>query len=707
MKKNVVLGLFALLFAFASCSFTESKDFETDNKDKLLIDLITYVLEKGHYSPKQLDDAFSIEIYERFIDGLDPLKRYFLEEDLKRFEAYRLAIDDQLKNKELEFFDLVHQTLVRRIEEAKTTYKEVLADPIKFKSKEIEVDYDALVYVNTKKELEERWLDQLSLSLLPAYESKLEKFAREQSIEKEELDKKFLKEAEEEAREELIKTLDEYYTFIDELDRDDYFASFLGAVAETFDPHTSYMAPSDKDRFDISMSGKFEGIGARLQKKPEGTTIVEVISGGPVWRGKILEVGDQILKVRQEDGEAVDISGMRLDDAIQLIKGPKGTNVFLTVKRVTGVVEEVAVVRDVVELEESYAKSTTIVDDNQKFGLINLPKFYVDFEDYSNRNAATDIKLEIERLKEENVEGIILDLRDNGGGSLQTVVDMAGYFIEEGPVVQVKASGNRKEVQEDNDASVVYDGPLVILVNELSASASEILAAAMQDYKRAIILGSSSTYGKGTVQNVIPLSNIIRSNDLGDLGALKLTTQKFYRITGESTQLKGVSSDIVMPDRYAYVDVGERDQDNPLAWDRIQAANFTTWDKQIDFDRVISNSNERLKANEYVSLLEEEAQWIKQQRDDHTATLGLEEYRKEKEELRERTERFKKLNDYDSKLSFSSLKYEEALFTKDSVLREKRNRWHKELARDLYVEEAVNVLKDLKQFTYNRNTVKG
>ena len=707
MKKNVVLGLFALLFAFASCSFTESKDFETDNKDKLLIDLITYVLEKGHYSPKQLDDAFSIEIYERFIDGLDPLKRYFLEEDLKRFEAYRLAIDDQLKNKELEFFDLVHQTLVRRIEEAKTTYKEVLADPIKFKSKEIEVDYDALVYVNTKKELEERWLDQLSLSLLPAYESKLEKFAREQSIEKEELDKKFLKEAEEEAREELIKTLDEYYTFIDELDRDDYFASFLGAVAETFDPHTSYMAPSDKDRFDISMSGKFEGIGARLQKKPEGTTIVEVISGGPVWRGKILEVGDQILKVRQEDGEAVDISGMRLDDAIQLIKGPKGTNVFLTVKRVTGVVEEVAVVRDVVELEESYAKSTTIVDDNQKFGLINLPKFYVDFEDYSNRNAATDIKLEIERLKEENVEGIILDLRDNGGGSLQTVVDMAGYFIEEGPVVQVKASGNRKEVQEDNDASVVYDGPLVILVNELSASASEILAAAMQDYKRAIILGSSSTYGKGTVQNVIPLSNIIRSNDLGDLGALKLTTQKFYRITGESTQLKGVSSDIVMPDRYAYVDVGERDQDNPLAWDRIQAANFTTWDKQIDFHRVISNSNERLKANEYVSLLEEEAQWIKQQRDDHTATLGLEEYRKEKEELRERTERFKKLNDYDSKLSFSSLKYEEALFTKDSVLREKRNRWHKELARDLYVEEAVNVLKDLKQFTYNRNTVKG
>ena len=298
-------------------------------------------------------------------------------------------------------------------------------------------------------------------------------------------------------------------------------------------------------------------------------------------------------------------------------------------------------------------------------------------------------------------------MRDNGGGSLQTVVDMAGYFIEEGPIVQVKASGNRKEIQKDNDSSVLYDGPLVILVNELSASASEILAAAMQDYKRAIILGSERTYGKGTVQNVIPLSNIIRSNDLGDLGALKLTTQKFYRINGGSTQLQGVSSDIVMPDRYAYVDIGERDQDNPLAWDQIEPAPFRPWNMQIDFERVIGNSNERIKANEYVSLLEEEAQWIKQQRDDQTAFLGIEEYRKEKEELRQRTDRFKKLDAYDSKLNFSSLKYEEALFLKDSILREKRNRWHKELARDLYVEEAVNVLKDLKQFTYVRNTVKG
>ncbi len=707
MKKNVVLGLFVLVFAFASCSFTESNNFQTDNKDKLLIDLITYVLEKGHYSPKELDDAFSAEIFDRFIEGLDPLKRYFLVEDISKFETYKLDIDDQLKNKELEFFDLVYETLLARIQESKGFYQDVLSSPIKFKSREIGVDYDALDFVQTKKQLEERWLDQLTLNLLPAYDAKIEKQAKLLEVAVEKVDAKIVKEAEEEARKELLKTLDHYYSFLDQLERDDYFSSFIGAVAETFDPHTNYMAPSDKDVFDISMSGKFEGIGARLQKKPEGTFIAEVISGGPVWRAKALEVGDEITKVRQESGEPVEITGMRLDDAIKLIKGPKGTTVFLTVKRVTGNIEEISIVRDVVELEESYAKSATIVDDEHKYGIINLPKFYVDFEDYSERNAATDIKAEIERLKEENVEGIILDLRDNGGGSLQTVVDMAGYFIEEGPIVQVRASGNRKEIQKDNDSSVLYGGPLVILVNELSASASEILAAAMQDYKRAIILGSERTYGKGTVQNVIPLSNIIRSNDLGDLGALKLTTQKFYRINGGSTQLQGVSSDIVMPDRYAYVDIGERDQDNPLAWDQIEPAPFRPWNMQIDFERVIGNSNERIKANEYVSLLEEEAQWIKQQRDDQTAFLGIEEYRKEKEELRQRTDRFKKLDAYDSKLNFSSLKYEEALFLKDSILREKRNRWHKELARDLYVEEAVNVLKDLKQFTYVRNTVKG
>lgn len=709
MKKKFGLGLLVLLLGFASCSFTENHSFETDNKDKLLIDLITYVLEKGHYSPKDLDDQFSTEAFSRFIKGMDPLKRYFLASDIETFEKYRLSIDDQLINKELVFFDEVYKVLSKRIEEAESRYERLLSDSFDlFSPSVVEIDYDQMSYVNTKAELEDRWRQQLTISLLPVIDAQLEKYARENELEVESIEESVLLELQVKAREELKRTFYEYFHFIGELDREDYFSTYINAVVETFDPHTYYFAPTDKDRFDIAMSGKFEGIGARLQKKPEGTTVVEVISGGPVWRAKSLEVGDELLKVRQEEGEAVDISGMRLDDAIELIKGPEGTTVYLTVKRTNGVVEEISVIRDVVELEESYAKSVKISDEEYEYGLIHLPKFYVDFDDYNERNAAIDVKAELMRLQKEGVEGVVLDLRDNGGGSLQTVVDMAGYFIDEGPVVQVRTAGDRREVQKDPEKGILYDGPLVVLVNELSASASEILAAALQDYGRAVIIGSERTYGKGTVQNVIPLSNIIRSNELGDLGALKITTQKFYRVSGGSTQLEGVSSDIIIPDRYTYIDVGERDQDNPLSWDRIQAATFTPWHKQIDYERILSSSRERLSANRYVDLLDEEARWISAQREDDTTYLDLKSYRKNKEELKKKSKEFEALDQYDTRLKFSSLPYEKSLFNQDSILREKRDRWHKELAKDVYLEEAIAVLKDLKRYTYNRpSPIKG
>jgi carboxyl-terminal processing protease len=709
MKKKFGLGLLVLLLGFASCSFTENHNFETDNKDKLLIDLITYVLEKGHYSPKDLDDQFSTEAFSRFIKGMDPLKRYFLASDIETFEKYRLSIDDQLINKELVFFDEVYKVLSKRIEEAESRYERLLSDSFDlFSPSVVEIDYDQMSYVNTKAELEDRWRQQLTISLLPVIDAQLEKYARENELEVESIEESVLLELQVKAREELKRTFYEYFHFIGELDREDYFSTYINAVVETFDPHTYYFAPTDKDRFDIAMSGKFEGIGARLQKKPEGTTVVEIISGGPVWRAKSLEVGDELLKVRQEEGEAVDISGMRLDDAIELIKGPEGTTVYLTVKRTNGVVEEISVIRDVVELEESYAKSVKISDEEYEYGLIHLPKFYVDFDDYNQRNAAIDVKAELMRLQKEGVEGVVLDLRDNGGGSLQTVVDMAGYFIDEGPVVQVRTAGDRREVQKDPEKGILYDGPLVVLVNELSASASEILAAALQDYGRAVIIGSERTYGKGTVQNVIPLSNIIRSNELGDLGALKITTQKFYRVSGGSTQLEGVSSDIIIPDRYTYIDVGERDQDNPLSWDRIQAATFTPWHKQIDYERILSSSRERLSANRYVDLLDEEARWISAQREDDTTYLDLKSYRKNKEELKKKSKEFEALDQYDTRLKFSSLPYEKSLFNQDSILREKRDRWHKELAKDVYLEEAIAVLKDLKRYTYNRpSPIKG
>ena len=353
-------------------------------------------------------------------------------------------------------------------------------------------------------------------------------------------------EIENESRSSIEDNLKDFFQFTSELERSDWFSIYLNSIVTQYDPHTTYLAPEAKEVFDQNISGKFQGIGARLSKTKQQVEIVEIIIGGPVWRDNLLNVGDIIISVAQsEDEEPTEISLMKLSDATDLIKGEKGTKVYLTVKRVDGGVEQVIVTRDVVELEETYAKSSIINDDFSKYGLINLPRFYVDFDDYGERNAANDLKKEIINLRSKGISGLILDLRNNGGGSLKTVVDITGFFIEKGPVVQVKSIGGRKEILRDNDPSILWDGPLVVLVNEFSASASEILAAALQDYNRAVILGSKQTYGKGTVQNIVDLNNVISGNTYGDLGSLKITTDKFYRVNGGSTQLEGVKSDII------------------------------------------------------------------------------------------------------------------------------------------------------------------
>ena len=452
--------------------------------------------------------------------------------------------------------------------------------------------------------------------------------------------------------------MSEYFDFVNDLESKDYFAIFLNVIVEEFDPHTNYFAPSDRDRFELQMSGKLEGIGARLQKKNDYIKIVEVISGGPAWRGEHVEVGDMIMKVKQEkEKEAVSVVGMRLDDAVKLIKGPKGTKVILTIKRVDGSIEEEIITRDVVEIEETYAKSTLIKKEDKNYGLIDLRQFYFDMQNYKERNAASDVKKEILRLKDEGMQGLIIDLRGNGGGSLRTAVDMAWLFIKEGPIVQVASSGSKKEVLEDQDDEIVWDGPIVILVNELSASASEILAAAMQDYKRAIVIGSKQSYGKGTVQNLLDLNQWIRNNDMGDMGSLKLTTQKFYRVNGGSTQLEGVKSDVVMADRYSYINIGEKDYDNPLPYDKIEPADYEVWNGYLDYEKIIKKSMERMAKSEQLRLIDENAQWIKSRRDITTVNLNYESYKNELESRIDDTKKFDAIDNYDNKLRYESLPF--------------------------------------------------
>lgn len=695
MKKNVKFLVLLFLAAATSCSFT-TKTFDNPDKDKLLIDLITYVLDRGHYNPKDMDDNFSEHVFHDFLESIDPLKRYFYQKDIEEFSQYKTEIDDQIKNKEITFFNLVYQRLQKRMEEAEKMSLELLATPFDYsKAENISVDYENLPYVENKKQMKNRWRKQLKYSTISDYDNEIESDAKKKDDDME-YQLKPKKDLEAIARKDTKEFLIDFFDIMDDLERKDWFASYINAIVEEFDPHTFYFAPQDKERFDQNMSGKLEGIGARLQKKRDEVKIVELISGGPAWRGQELEVGDVIVKVTQEgEKESTAIGGMRLDDAVKLIKGPKGTKVTLTVKKVSGSFEDIVIKRDVVELEETYAKSSLVKKEESTFGVINLPKFYVDFKDYSNRNAASDVKKEIIRLKKQGMEGLVIDLRNNGGGSLQTVVDMAGLFIKEGPIVQVKSTGKRKDVLSDTDDSILWDGPLVILVNELSASASEILAAALQDYKRAIIIGSDQTFGKGTVQNVYDLNQFMRSSSFGDVGALKVTTQKFYRINGGSTQLEGVKSDVVVVDRYSFIDIGEKDQENPLPWDKIDPANYTAWDGIINYEETIKTSKARMANNNQLKLIEEQAKWIKKQADEKLLSLNYEDYLARKEAAKAKAEMYDALDEYSNNLRFSSLPYEVELISKDSILGEKRSRWHKNLVKDVYVEEAIHVLEDL------------
>jgi len=703
MQNNFFTLLIAFIMCLASCSFV-SKDFDTSDKDNLVIQLITYVLDQAHYLDKEINDEFSEKVFNTFLENLDPFKRYFYSSDIKDFSAYKYSIDDAFKNPNLEFFDLVYERYSKRMSESEEIFKEILSQPFDFSKDEVcECDFEVLDYVKTKDELYDRWRKLLKIYVIENYhdEIKLDLKKQEEDIE---FNPRTLAEIEKETRDALSVTMNDNYRFItQEIQRGDWLSVYINSFVSQYDPNTSYLDPESKDRFDVDMSGNYAGIGARLQKKIDKVEITEVISGGPAWRDNILEKGDAILKVRQDDeNEAVSILEMRLSEAVKLIKGDKGTKVHLTIKKVDGSINEVTVKRDIVLLEETYIKSSIVEKGDNFYGVINIPKFYIDFDNQSNRDAAKDLKTEISRLKEEGVKGLVIDLRNNGGGALKTVVDMAGMFIKSGPVVQVKYFDKEKQVLSDRDRSILWTGPLVILVNEGSASASEILAAAMQDYKRAIIIGGNQTWGKGTVQNVFPLNRMVRGNTNGDLGALRYTTQKYYRINGGSVQLEGVKSDINVPYRYKYLDFGEKDSENPLQWDEIDDVDYTKWQSNFDFEEAIEKSKIRMTDNEYLNLVEENAKWIKSIRDNKVINLNYEKFKEELENNSLKTEKFKSLNDYSLDYKFQSLPYELDLIKKDSVLGIKRGRWHKSLNKDFYIDEALNVLSDLR-FSYIEN----
>ena len=704
MKKIFITLFVSLTFIFISWKYHEVK-FDDPNKDKLLIELLKYVLEKGHYQSQDINDQLSLKVFNSYLEMIDPQKKYFLVSDFKEFKKYEKLIDDQWLSYDLTFFNLTHDRLVQRINEVELFLPSLFKKTFEFDSDEkINVDFENLSFPKNDKERKERWRKQLKFSMLDLYDIKI--LDQKKLIESNsDYVKKSNSDLLNESLEIVNDNINDIFDLMNDLERKDWFSNYVNSFVTQYDPHTVYFKPEDKDRFDVNISGRFDGIGARLQKRDGGIEIVQIILGGPLWKDKKIEAGDEIIKVGEPGKDPVNVIGMRIDDAIKLIKGPKGTVVELTVRRkVDNEIKTFPITRDEVVLEESYAKSTLIKKDNKTYGLITLPKFYVDFNDYKEINCASDVKKEIINLKKEGIEGLVLDLRNNGGGALQTVVDMTGLFIETGPIVQVKSIGNRKKVLYDKDPSVFWDGPLVILVNQMSASASEIMAAALQDYERAVVIGSDNTFGKGTVQNVLDLNRFLSNSDF-DLGALKITTEKFYRINGGSVQLKGVESDIVTPNTYSHIEIGEADEKNPLKWDQIDKAQFRKWDGYYNLESVINDSKLRISKNELFSLIDQNAKWFSERRKNKSYSLNYNTFKNDQKNNKLKLKKFDRIKDYNNNLNFNLLSDQSSKIKDTEEYKENRKRWHNSLKSDIYINESINVLLNLKTKKIENNNI--
>ena len=704
MKRKLILVFITFSLVFASWKLT-SPTFDDPNKDKLLIEIIKHVLEKYHYNSIEINDEFSENMFDTYIDLLDSQKKYFLASDYREFKKYKFLLDNQLIDEELSFFNLSYQRLIQRIKEVEEFYPSLLSSPFDFSiNEEINLDFENISFSKNNNERRERWRKQLKYSALDIYDIKISE--QKLNIEK---DKDYKVKLNEEIIKESIdlvsKNINNIFDLMNDLQRKDWFSNYLNSFVIQLDPHTFYFKPEDKERFDMNISGKFNGIGARLSKQEGGIKIVDIILGGPLWKDKKIEIGDEIIKVGQANEEPVDVIGMRLEDAIKLIKGPKDTEVRLTIrKKIDGEIKVVPVIRDLIRLEETYAKSTIIKKDDNKYGLISLPKFYVDFDNYKTRNCASDVKKEIIKLKKEGIKGLVLDLRNNGGGSLQTVVDMTGLFIKEGPVVQVKSFGDRKQIVFDKDPSIFWEGPLVILVNQMSASASEILAAALQDYNRAVIVGSTQSFGKGTVQNVIDLNRFL-SNSNFDLGALKITTDKFYRINGGSVQVEGVKSDITIPNRLSFIPIGENDEENPLEWDQIDSANYKKWDGYFNLHEAIKSGNDRINNSPFVSLIKENAKWIASKQNSKSFSLNYSNFKKTQADDKKYLSKFDNLKNYKNDLQFEFIANEEESIENSKEILERRKRWKKGLQSDFQLNEGLKVLDNLKSKLINKKSI--
>ncbi|HLG03904.1 MAG TPA: carboxy terminal-processing peptidase [Bacteroidia bacterium] len=698
----VLAGITAYTFLGSRCAAAFGPDEPGNQKNEIILDLTLRVLSNSHYRPLELNDEFSHKAFDTYLKRSDFNKKMFLQSDVDELKGkYYDKIDDELRARTFDFFDRSVQILNERIGEDKKYYTDILSQPFDFSEREsVELDPEKLKYATDKTAMKESWRQYLKYQTMVRYIELKEE--QDKAVEEKKPDLKIKKDTtlEREARMKVLKTQSDIFDRLAKVDRDDRMSVYLNVVTGLFDPHSEFYPPADKANFDIAITGQLEGIGATLQEKDGYIKVASIVPGSPSWKQGQLKAGDLILKVGQGDKEPVDIVGMRVDEAVKLIRGKKGTEVRLTVQKPDGTNIVIPIIRDIVILEETFAQSA-IIDQQKKVGYIRLPSFYADFtKDRSGKHTSSeDVRRELEKLKAENVSGVILDLRDNGGGSLMEVIRMMGLFIPQGPVVQVQTRNQGKNIYDDKDEKVVYDGPLVVLVNENSASASEILAAAIQDYKRGVVIGSaSSTFGKGTVQNFYNLDEIASNNaeEMMPLGEVKVTIQKFYRINGGSTQLKGVVPDIVLPGYYSFDEQGEKDLDFPMEWDQIPAATYSVWRNAPNFEKVKKTSAERVAKSGHFLLITDKSKQLKRERDNSMESLYLPDYEASKARLKDENKKFKPLEEPVKGMNVLMLDTDKKTIGSDTAKLARKTDFIDKLKKDPYVSEAAFVVREAK-----------
>jgi carboxyl-terminal processing protease len=692
----VIMMLVAGSFLAFKTMGTGTKNPSTPpTKYEQILKLVGQMLSEAHYSPQDINDAFSQKIFKKFIGDLDPEKNMYLKSDLAALKKFETKIDEEIKGAPVEFFLAAGKSFNTRMEESAAICAEYLARPFDFTvNEEVLLDADKLEYPVTEAERKDRWRKKVKFMTLERYADLQD--VREKNKGKEGFVVKSDQELEKDARDRVKKILDRSFErFRFKFSDDDKFNLFVNAITTTMDPHTEFFPPVDKRYFDEEMSGRFFGIGASLQYDDGNIKVASVLSGSPAAKSGEIQPGDVIQKVAQGSEEPTDLTGFVVTDAVKVIRGKKGTEVRLTIKKADGIVKVVTLVRDEIVQDETFARSAIVDNNGAKIGYIFLPEFYADFDRPNGNRSFVDVAKEVAKLKEEKVDGIVIDLRNNGGGSLYDVVQMAGLFIDEGPIVQVKDRENKASVLKDKDKSVLYTGPLAVMVNEFSASASEIFAAAIQDYGRGVIIGSTSTYGKGTVQRNIgldPENGFSATN--ADLGTVKLTLQKFYRINGGSTQLKGVYSDIVLPDNLEYLKVREKDDLDALPWDEISKAPYNNWSAGYNLKTIQDLASQRIAADPSFRLIKESTEWLSRQ-NDKQYSLNIDKYREEQKAIRTTIKQMESLLKLKEELSVNALPKEVNRWADDKNKQDRFNQWLKNLQKDIYLDQAVKVMNDM------------